>query len=183
VRVSRAFGRLDGDNPGCALYDHDGDGRLDLAVFGGYQDLRGRGVAFATGDGRGGFLERFTQPTAYDRRYGAALDANLDGLSDVIVVGGDGSSVNGFGTNLSVAECYLGGVGTTPVRAWSSGPEHTAGGSIPGANPGRVAVGDFDGDGLLDCAVDQSFNTKERYGNDQADGLVEGVAIYLNRSK
>jgi hypothetical protein len=183
VRVSRTYGLLDGDNPGCALYDHDGDGDLDLAVFGGYQDLRGRGIAFLTGDGKGGFSERFTQPTAYDRRYGAPLDANLDGLADVIVVGGDGTAASGFGTGLSVAECFLGGIGPTPLRVWTSGNEHAAGGSIPGSNPGRVACGDFDGDGLLDFAVDQSFNVKERYGNDQGDGPQEGVAIYLNRSK
>jgi hypothetical protein len=92
VRVSRAYGLLDGDNPGCALYDHDGDGRLDLAVFGGYQDLRGTGVAFLRGDGVGGFAERSVRPTAYDRRYGARFDANLDGGDEVVVVGGDGDA-------------------------------------------------------------------------------------------
>jgi hypothetical protein len=69
------------------------------------------------------------------------------------------------------------------VRGWTSGPESHPGGSIPGSNPGRVCVADFDGDGLLDFAVDQSFNAKERYGNDQGDGLVEGVCVFLNRSR
>ena len=99
-----------------------------------------------------------------------------------IVVGGDGTTASGFGTGRSVAECWLGGSTTIPVRAWTSGPEDLPGGSIPDSNPGRVVVGDFDGDGLLDFAVDQSFNSKERFSNDQADGPVEGVAVYLNRS-
>ena len=30
--------------------------------------------------------------------------------------------------------------------------------------------------------MDQSFNTKERFGNDQDGGTTEGVAICLNRS-
>ena len=46
-----------------------------------------------------------------------------------------------------------------------------------------MAVADFDGDGLDDFAVDQSFNVKERFSNDVGDGPVEGVAVYLNRSR
>ena len=181
ARVSGAFGRLDGDNLGVVLYDHDGDGRRDLAVCGGFRDQRGMGVAFLTGAGDGSFVERFVRPTAYNRRYGAALDANLDGFDDLVVVGGDGRAASFAASGYSIAELYLGGMGSVPVRAWTSGPESS--GSVPDANPGRVAVGDFDGDGLLDFAVDQSFHTKERYGNDQDDGVVEGVAIYLNRSR
>jgi hypothetical protein len=181
VRLSTGDARLDGANEGLALYDHDGDGRLDLGVFGGYQDVRGRGIAFLSGDGAGGFTERLALVTSYNRRFGARLDANLDGFDDLLVVGGDGTSSSGFGTDLSVAECWIGG-GALPARAWTSGPEALPGGSIPGSNPGRVVVADFDGDGLHDFAVDQSFNAKERYGNDQGDGPVEGVAVYLNRS-
>jgi hypothetical protein len=182
VRLATGDAWLDGANEGLALYDHDGDGRLDLGVFGGYQDVRGRGLAFLAGDGAGGFAERLAVVTAYDRRFGARLDANLDGFHDLVVVGGDGTSASGFGTDLSVAECWLGG-GPLPLRAWTSGPESLPGGSIPGSNPGRVCVADFDGDGLEDFAVDQSFNAKERYGNDQGDGAVEGVCVFLNRSR
>ncbi len=179
--VSGAFGRLDGDNLGVAVYDHDGDGHRDVAVCGGYQDLRGMGIAFLAGDGAGGLVERFTKPTAVNRRYLAALDANLDGCDDVVVVGGDGRAGSFGAAGYSVAEVYLGGIESVPTLAWRSGPETSA--SLPGANPGRVAVGDFDGDGLPDFAVDQSFQTKERFSNDQGDGTVEGVAIYLNRSR
>jgi hypothetical protein len=181
ARVSGAFGRLNGDNLGVAIYDHDGDGKRDVAVFGGYQDTRGMGVAFLSGDGHGQFTERFTRPTSYDRRYGARIDANQDGCDDLIVVGGDGRAGSFGAMGYSVAEVYLGGVTQAPVRAWTSGSELTS--SIPNSNPGRVAVGDFDGDGLLDFAVDQSFNTKERFSNDQDDGPIEGVAVYLNRSR
>ncbi|MBL9088783.1 MAG: VCBS repeat-containing protein [Planctomycetia bacterium] len=178
--VSGSFGRLDGDNLGVAVYDHDGDGRLDAAVCGGYQDLRGMGVAFLTGDGEGNLVERFTRPTAYDRRYAASLDADLDGCGDLVVVGGDGRAGSFGAAGYSVAEVYLGGTDGVPILAWRTGPELSA--SLPGANPGHVAVGDFDGDGRPDFAVEQSFHTKERFSNDQGDGTVEGVAIYLNRS-
>ena len=127
-------------------------------------------------------MERFVQATSYDRRYGARIDANLDGCDDLIAVGGDGTRASGFGTDASVAECWLGGPGD-PTRGWTSGSENAPGGSIPGSNPGHVAVGDFDGDGLEDFAVDRSFQTKERFANDQADGSPAGVAIFLNRSR
>ncbi len=178
--VSGSFGRLDGDNLGVAVYDHDGDGHRDVAVCGGYQDLRGMGVAFLTGDGEGNLVERFTRPTSYDRRYAAGLDADLDGCDDLVVVGGDGRAGSFGAAGYSVAEVYLGGTDGVPILAWRTGPELSA--SLPGANPGHVAVGDFDGDGRPDFAVEQSFHTKERFSNDQGDGTVEGVAIYLNRS-
>ncbi len=181
LRLGGAYALLDGDNEGVALLDHDADGHLDVAVFGGYQDVKGRGIAWCVNDGHGAFSEWFAQVATYDRRFGAGLDANLDGADDLIVVGGDGTAASAYGTDLSVAECWLGG-GAFPAKAWVSGPETQAGGSLPGANPGRVVCGDFDGDGLLDFAVDQSFNAKERYGNDQDDGAVPGVAVYLNRS-
>ncbi len=181
VRVTGASGRLDGDNTGLAIYDHDGDGRKDLAVIGGYLNQRGQGVSFLTGDGAGRFTERITIPCAINRRFGARLDANLDGFDDLIVVGGEG--LVGAAAGRSLAECWLGGRSEVPVRAWASGSEQTSGGTIPGANPGRVVVGDFDGDGLDDFAVDQSFQAKERYPNGQDDGVVEGVAVYLNRSR
>jgi hypothetical protein len=181
VFVSGTFGRLDGDNLSVAVYDHDGDGRRDVAVCGGYQDLRGMGVAFLTGDGEGNLVERFTRPTAYNRRYVAPLDADLDGCGDVVVVGGDGRAGSFGAAGYSVAEVHLGGLDAVPVLAWRSGPELSA--SLPGANPGHVAVGDFDGDGRPDFAVEQSFHTKERFANDQGDGTVEGVAIFLNRSR
>ena len=183
IRVGGGFGRLDGDNLGLAVYDHDGDGRQDLAVFGGYHSQRGNGVAWLTGDGAGDFAERFTRPTTYTRRFGARLDANGDGYDDVVVAGGDATVASGLGNGWSVAECWLGGTAQVPTRAWASGSEFLAGGSIPGANPGRVVVGDFDGDGRDDFAVDQSFHAKERFANDQDDGEVEGVAVYLNRSR
>jgi hypothetical protein len=181
VRVSGKHGRLDGDDSGLALYDHDGDGRKDVAVFGGYLNQRGQGIAFLTGDGLGAFTERTTIPTAINRRFGARLDANLDGFDDLIVVGAEGNVAGASGRSL--AECWLGGLAETPTRAWATGSEAQAGGTLPGANPGRIVVGDFDGDGLDDFAVDQSFHAKERFPNGQDDGAVEGVAVWLNRSR
>jgi hypothetical protein len=69
------------------------------------------------------------------------------------------------------------------VRAWVSGSETAPGGSIPGANPGRVVAGDFDGDGLDDFALCRSHHAKVRWANGEGDGPVEGVAVYLNRSR
>ena len=154
-----------------------------MAVLGGYRDQRGCGIAFLRGDGRGGLAERFVVRTPYNRRFGARIDANLDGYDDLIAVGGDGTTASGLGSGLSVAECWLGGTEEVPTKAWVSGSYDQPGGSIPGSNPGRVAVADFDGDGLEDFAVDQSFHVKERFPNDPGDGPVEGVAVYLNRSR
>jgi hypothetical protein len=174
---------LDGSNPGLCTPDLDGDGVLDVAVFGGFRDAYGMGVAFLRGDGTGGFAHLLVHGTTYARRFGAAIDANGDACDDVLAVGGDGPSADGLGHDLSVAEVFLGHGTSVPALGWTSGPSDTAGGSIPGANPGRVAVGDFDGDGLEDFAVSQSFHVKERFQNEQGDGQVLGVCVYLNRSR
>lgn len=181
VVLSGNDGYLDGDNLCCVAYDHDGDGVTDVAVLGGFRDQRGMGVSFLKGDGTGRLVERHTRPTAFNRRYGASLDADLDGCMDLVVVGSDGRKGSFGAAGYSVAELFLGGPAAVPTLAWRSGPEFAA--SLPGANPGRVAVGDFDGDGLPDFAVDQSFQTKQRFSNDQDDGEVEGVAVFLNRSR
>jgi hypothetical protein len=180
VRLSGANGLLDGDNLGLAVTDLDRDGDLDLAVCGGLRDERGTGIAFLRNDGHGTFHEHAVRSTTYNRRFAAPLDADQDGVGDVLVVGGDGRRGMDGAQGYSVAEVFMGG-SDAPWLAWSTGPEPFAG--IPDANPGRVACGDFDGDGRPDFAVDQSFHAKERFENDQGDGLVEGVRIYVNRSQ
>ena len=181
VRVSGRYGRLDGDNLGVTAYDHDGDGRLDLAVFGGFRDVRGMGVAFLTGDGHGAFAERYTRPPPTTVATGRTSTPTATGAATWSSSGATARPVAFGAQGYSVAEVYLGGRGEVPLRAWTTGPELTVDG-IPGANPGRVVVGDFDGDGEDDFAVDQSFNTKERFSNDQDDGSPRGIAVYLNRS-
>jgi hypothetical protein len=173
---------LDGNNPCLCACDLDGDGSPDLAVFGGFRDASGMGLAFLRGDGAGGFAPLHVQTTAYSRRFGARLDADRDACDDVVAVGGDGPSASALGHDWSVAECWLGGA-DVPRRAWTSGSEEEPGGSIPGSNPGRVAVADFDGDGLDDFAVSQSFHVKERFQNEQGPGPVPGVCVFLNRSR
>jgi hypothetical protein len=180
VRVPATSARLDGDNLGLAVLDADGDGDLDAVVAGGLRDQRGMGAAWLENDGRGGLSVRHVRTAGYDRRAAVALDADQDGVGDVWVVGGDGRKGSQGALGWSVAEVFLGGRGD-PFLGWATGPEASEG--IPGANPGRVAVGDFDADGRPDVAVDQSFHAKERFANDQGDGLVEGVRVYLNRSR
>jgi hypothetical protein len=173
---------LDGDNPGLCALDEDGDGRPDVAVFGGFRDERGMGLAFLRNGGDGRLEARQVVATAYARRFGARIDADLDACQDLLVVGGDGMPSTGDGQGFSVAEVWRGGA-LPAARAWTSGPETLLGGSVPGANPGRACVGDFDGDGLDDFAVSQSFHVKERFSNEQADGNPAGVCVWLSRSR
>ena len=182
VRLAPGSPRLDGDDTAIVALDFDGDGRRDLAVLGGFRAGEGCGVAWLQGDGAGTFAPRLVAATGYPRRFGVRLDANLDGLDDLVAVGGDVGAGGGAGLGQSVAECWIGGFPGSPILAWSSGAPDQPGGSIPGANPGRVVAADFDGDGMVDFAVDQSFHAKERFSNGQGDGSTPGVAVYLNRS-
>jgi hypothetical protein len=179
VRLTSPAGRLDGDNTGLAVLDAEGDGDLDVAVVGGLRDTRGTGIALLRNEG-GVLGEAFVLPTSVNRRFAVGLDADGDAADDLWVVGGDGRRGSQGAQGWSVAELLLGGT-DPPLLAWTTGPETSEG--IPGSNPGRVARGDFDGDGRPDVAVSQSFHAKERFANDQGDGLVEGVRIYVNRSR
>jgi hypothetical protein len=183
ARLAPGSAHLDGDDTAVVALDLDGDGRRDLAVLGGFRAGEGCGIAWLVGDGAGGFAPRTVATTSYPRRFGARLDANLDGLDDLVAVGADVAPSGSPGVGLSVAECWIGAFPGTPTLAWSSGSVDQPGGSIPGANPGRVAVADFDGDGLPDFAVEQSFHAKERFSNGQGDGTTVGVAVFLNRSR
>jgi hypothetical protein len=123
-----------------AVGDFNGDGKLDLAVanYGDYYG-NGSGVTVLLGKGDSTFLPAQTFPAGNTPCSVAVGDFNGDGKQDLAVANlGDP-----FGNGIGVSALLGKGDGTFLY------PQ-----TFPaGINPTSVAVGDFNGDGILDLAV------------------------------
>jgi len=112
--------------------DFNGDGKADIAIFGGYNyDYRSAFVSVALGNGDGSFQGAAYSPGGNGPVLGAAIgDFNGDGKADVVLASG-------------YADVLLGkGDGTFSI-----------GQGIPIFSASSVAVGDFNGDGIADICV------------------------------
>ena len=130
---------LGGTPSALAAADFDGDGLPDLA----FADAAGSTVSILFGNGKGAFTDpKNAKPTATGTTpvFLAVGDLNRDGLPDLIAVNRDGGNITILlnnkgsltGKNIDV------GFSTAPAK---------------NRQPGSAAVGDFNGDGILDISV------------------------------
>jgi hypothetical protein len=126
-----------------AVGDFNGDGKLDLAVVNYWIN----NVSVLLGKGDGTFLPAGSSDTGYHPLCVAVGDFNGDGKPDLAVANYSYPFTNG-----SVSVVLGNGDGTfQPALNF-----------LAGSGPCSVAVGDFNGDGLLDLAV---ANSSDYYGN------------------
>ena len=150
-QAARNFAASDGRVPySVAVGDFNGDGVLDLAVASAAPTLI-TGTAPGTvsvllGNDNGTFQAALNVAVGMDPRFVAVGDFNGDGAPDLVVAedGGYTCSQRSCVSNPGVVSVLLGnGDGTFQgVKSLAAGP-----------NPRSVAVGDFNGDGVLDLAV------------------------------
>ena len=119
-----------------AVGDFNGDGILDVAMLGGE-------VTVLLGDGTGSFPHAVSSGNVPGNPAGVAVgDFNGDGILDLVVITPEQGVVTLFG-------------GVTTLLGKGDGTFTTVTPLYPqvGQYPGGVAVGDFNGDGILDLVV------------------------------
>ncbi|MGA3349546.1 MAG: VCBS repeat-containing protein [Candidatus Sulfotelmatobacter sp.] len=122
--------------------DFNGDGKVDLVVS-AFE------VTVLMGHGDGTFTARPSIPITGGGFASAVGDFNGDGIADLAVVNNSGSESSPSSVTILL------GKGDGTFRKLSSSP-------ATGIDPLAIAVGDFDGDGILDLAV---TNQNDGYPN------------------
>jgi len=132
-----------------AIGDFNGDGIPDLAVTNeGSAETPGDTVSILLGDGKGGFTPTAVSPTTGVTPYAiTAADFNGDGFID-LAVATYGTCVNGACSNGSVSVLLGKGDGTFTATASPS----------TGIGPDSIVAADFNGDGIPDLAVANSYS-------------------------
>ncbi len=134
--------------------DIDGDGRLDLVIGRGFD-----GITILMNTSTGGtisFSTPVTIPVNYVGNIGVQ-DIDADGRPDLVITKGPVADTMGVLMNVSSA----GSIAFAPEMDF-----HTA------HNPGRMAFGDFDGDGKPDIALIHIVNTVGVFHNTSIPGSV-----------
>jgi hypothetical protein len=153
------------DVSGLAVADFNGDGKLDVVVS--HQgDAFGSGsiVGLLLGNGDGSFQDPSIIPVAGNPFSVAVGDLNGDGIPDIVTV----NIPNPFSPG-SVSALLGNGDGTfsAPVTYQV------------GVDPAAVIVGDFEGDGILDIAVPNSFSNSVSVLRGNGDGTFQTPVDYL----
>ena len=132
-----------------AIGDFNGDGIPDLAVTNeGSAETPGDTVSILLGDGKGGFTPTAVSPATGVTPYAiTAADFNGDGFMD-LAVATYGTCVNGACSNGSVSVLLGKGDGTFTAAASPS----------TGIGPDSIVAADFNGDGIPDLAVANSYS-------------------------
>ena len=147
-----------------AVGDFNGDGIPDLVVT-GYGAAGGMsstiGVLYGNGDGTFQAIESYTIPSAEVPISVSTADMNGDGYLDAVTANKDSSISILYGNGTSPSSggfCGPFGIGCggTPFSSASNFPASLQGAQVLSSDiptPGIAAVGDFNGDGVIDVAV------------------------------
>ena len=137
-------------------------------------------LAVFPSNGSGTFSQARIVTPSIKYRYVVAYDGDGDLANDLAVTGGISETFD------TVAIYRSSVLGKAPALVQTL---HVTGTGIRTPNVGRIARGDFDGDGKPDLCVAMSFFADAFYRvsddafDDRGDGLPMGVAIFLNTSE